>query len=125
MEGLPRRILVAEDDPAIARLYLSLFADDQLVIVESVRQVMRALNDEPPEALILDYGLLFSNAEEVISHGIVLPPTVVVSGNPLAVDFAKRIGAPFIPKPFDIDYLESVIERLIGARNEEQPAHVE
>jgi len=111
----------------LARLYRALFPDDRLVLVESVSQVMEALHNQTPEILILDYGLLHSVADEVITHagGATLPPTVVVSGNPLAVDFARRIGAPFIAKPFDIDYLESVIERLIGARSEGQPCRVE
>ena len=116
-----RRILVVEDLMLIALDLAGTIEDlggDVCGTAATVREAMRAIEEERPDGVLLDINLAgesaFPIAEELMRRGI---PFIFMTGyDELPADFARK---PFLTKPFD--YAE-VRTRMRSVFVEQQPA---
>jgi CheY-like chemotaxis protein len=84
--------------------------------------IEHAVANTPPDVLLMDIMLSGSSGIEVAErlhargHGTI--PMVAMSASNLMADFATRSGlfAETIVKPFDLDELLDIVERLAPAR---------
>lgn len=114
-------ILVVEDDPSILEL-LSVALEEQGYEVELCadgQNVLEVARAESPALILLDLWIPGINGEEVTkllkaddqTRHI---PVVIVSAQNDLPSVATRIGADgFLPKPFDLDNLFLLVQKLI------------
>ena len=114
------RILVVEDDPAIAQL-LRLMLEDEGYEVSATRnpaEVVEAVVP-PPDLVLLDLRLSGIDGGEVCRRlkgrdATRNLPVVLVSADPHVARVADACGADaFLAKPFDLDDALALIERLL------------
>src|ERR1041385_2813206 len=119
--GRPRkRILLVEDDVALARLYRGVLrmAGFEITHVADGWSALRAIDEHPPDLVVLDIHLPGPRGDELLLDLAEKPdtrhiPAIVVTGSDidLAVAQAKHI----LRKPCDPDRLLSVVERYVEA----------
>ena len=123
------KILVAEDEPAVASLIAYNLEQDgyRVTIAEDGEEALRSLRAAPPELLVLDLLLPLRSGWQVLREirtrrelGLSEIPVLVVSA--LACDRLERqlaaMGAQVvIGKPFSVQGLRDTVRRLIGARH--------
>ena len=117
--GLPRDVLVVEDDPIIALDFEDTILGFGVKTVRTAGNVTRALQlikERAPDFALLDIGLGSENSLAVAERLEVLGiPFAFVTG--YGVDAA--IAAPFaqkprLPKPFTTDAIEAALRRGTG-----------
>ena len=119
------RILVVDDEPTVLEVLAALLADEGHVVQKAPdgRVALELLADEPPDLLITDvmmprldgWTLLASVRERTPAL-----PVIVIS----AVDrqearqreFFITDHTVFLRKPFDIDTLLTLVDRLTGSQ---------
>ncbi len=116
----PKRILVVEDDPAIAQL-LQLMLEDEGYTVSATRDPSELTEAAVPlpDLVLLDLRLSGANGGEVCRRlkgqdrtgGV---PVVLVSADPHAATVAGECGADAVlAKPFDLDDALALVWRLL------------
>jgi len=123
------RILIAEDEPSIRRVYEKAFAQDgyEIVMVTSGGEVMAELEESRFDLLITDLKLEHTSALDVLpyirKHHADLP-IVIVSGHyvELTNDFKNRgyNVKMFFNKPLGLNILRDAVKNILGIP--EQPA---
>ena len=120
MESRQKKILIADDDPAILEV-LTLFREDVGYEVETTHDghTLQAFEHGHPDLLLLDIWMSgwngrdlcrFLKSQEETRH----LPILLVSANRDMERIAREAGADdFIAKPFDLDKLLEKIERLL------------
>jgi len=117
------RILIAEDDAAIRKLYEKTFRQEgfEVVTVEAGGQIMAELNDSPYDLLITDLKLEHTSALEILpevrkKHPRL--PVIVVSGyySNMVEDFhGKGFNVNlFMSKPLTLTDLKMAVRRVLG-----------
>jgi DNA-binding response OmpR family regulator len=124
-----RRVLIVEDDPAVARLLRVCLrrVGFETTEVETGGEALKEMDEGQPDAVLLDLGLPDGLGGAVL-HRLHeardgYPAWLVVSA--LDEDEANRRYGPlkgtFIPKPFDPWELVRKLEELIGRRAADGP----
>jgi DNA-binding NtrC family response regulator len=122
------KLLVVDDDLRLLELLaqrLKLEGHTPLT-ASSVAQGLKALGDEHPDAVIVDYRLPDGSAVDFIRGAHALDdavPIVVFTGSgtfETAVDCIKAGADNFVAKPVEIPALLLAVERALGARREER-----
>ena len=114
-------ILVVEDDAAIRRLLQALLASAgyQVRTATDGEEAITSCAASRPAAVFLDVTLPEMSGWDVLARVRGLPdapPVVLLSGDADAVRRAPQAGATAaILKPFDIDEILTVADRLVGA----------
>jgi len=121
------RILVAEDDPAIANLIAYNLEQDgyDVTIAEDGVEALRRLQEAPPQLLILDLLLPLQSGWQVLREmrhregtRLATLPVLIISAlacNRLEHDLA-RIGAQgLLGKPFAVATLRAMVHQLFEA----------
>ena len=124
--GVPPKVLVVEDEPAVARmLRISLHAAG-FDVVEAVvgREALQILERESADAVILDLGLPDGRGREVLDRLRQADDSgfhawVVISGldREEATGRYGPLGGHFLAKPFDPWDLVRVLNTLLSERN--------
>lgn len=118
-----RRILIADDNELFAAGIAELLRAEDFAVrtVNRGGDVVPALDEELPDAVILDIGLPDMLGTEVSAEVVrrwPQMPIVLVSGhygrNELADLLANR-GVTFLPKPFTFDDLLSALRLVTGS----------
>ena len=114
-------IFIVEDDAIMEEFLVLALSDEtpyQVIAVPNGFQALEAVKDIKPQLFILDYLLPEMNGLELSDrlHSIedlAETPTIMYSTNLPTKELQKRkiIG---IPKPFELDELLSIIERLLA-----------
>jgi DNA-binding NtrC family response regulator len=111
-----RRILVVEDEALVAMLVEDALMDAGFGIIgpaATVEEAMRLLNDERPDAVVLDLNLAGETstpvADELAARGI---PYVIATGYGAAGLPAGHQKAVVLAKPYDPSDLTAVLTRL-------------
>ncbi len=111
-----RRILVVEDEALVAMLVEDALMDAGFSIIgpaATVEEAMRLLNDEKPDAVVLDLNLAGETstpvADELAARGI---PYVIATGYGAAGLPAGHQKAMVLAKPYDPSDLTAVLTRL-------------
>jgi DNA-binding response OmpR family regulator len=113
-------LLVVEDDPEIRSMLCSLLEDEGYPILAAADGPAAVLCAQQgrPSLVILDMNLPYLNGEEVgaqlrVLYGAVLPIVVLTAGT-RGIEKARAVGAAaYLPKPFDIDELLTVVWRCL------------
>ena len=116
----PKRILVVEDDPAIAHL-LRLMLEDEGYRVSATRDPasLVAAAVPPPDLVLLDLRLSGADGGEVCRRlkgqaATKHVPVVLISADPRAAAVARACGADAVlAKPFDLDDALALVRRLL------------
>jgi two-component system response regulator ResD len=118
-EGSSGKVLVVEDDPAIARILCLLLdrAGRAVVRAEDGCRGVALFDDEVPDLVVLDVGLPGLDGWEVLRHiraaGSV--PVVMVTSDVRSEDRSVAEGADaFLTKPFDNDQLMARVDALLA-----------
>ena len=115
-----KRILLVEDDVALAHLYRGVLrmAGFETVHVIDGWFALRAIDDYPPDLIVLDIHLPGLRGDELLQELAERPetrhiPAIVVTGSDidLAVAQAKHI----LRKPCEPERLVAVVERCVEA----------
>jgi DNA-binding response OmpR family regulator len=126
-EGSPLRILVAEDDPAVARLYAA-YAQSRghrAVVARDGAETLVAAVAEPPDLVLLDVGMPKLDGRDVLRQLKQNPrtaaiPVVVVTalgGDQNLRALLLELGAAdVLEKPVDLAIAFNKAERLAGRR---------
>ena len=113
------RVLVVEDDAAIRGAIRTTLEEDGLDIVETSDgfEALAECRRQAPGVVILDLGLPKMSGQEFVaayrSLGMKRAPIVVVSARSDGREVARDLGAAaFLPKPFSLDQLSQVVQRV-------------
>lgn len=123
----PRRILVAEDDPEMRRLLVTQLRLEGLDVYEASdgralwRHMQRASGGDAiaPDVIVTDVRMPgMSGIEALRRIRTVSPdvPVIVVTGfgSDHTHHEARSLGASILDKPFDVDDLLDLIDRVVG-----------
>ncbi|HEX9501400.1 MAG TPA: response regulator [Thermoanaerobaculia bacterium] len=121
-EGKPVRVLVVDDDPSIRRMIMAALRRDGYTFSEAAngKEALDIMRQEPPSVVVLDLMMPIVSGWDVLRERAAEPdlqsiPVIIVSANrgpELASAMDKGICA-FLPKPFDITVLSSLVRSCV------------
>jgi CheY-like chemotaxis protein len=126
VSGAPPKVLVVEDEPAVARMLRISLRAAGFDVVEAVagREALQILEQEAADAVILDLELPDRRGKAVLDRlrqadDSGLPAWVVISGLDCeeATGRYGSLGGHFLAKPFDPWDLVRMLERILSERN--------
>jgi CheY-like chemotaxis protein len=116
------QVLVVDDDPSIRRMIMAALRRDGYSFSEAAngREALESMRRERPDIVILDLMMPMVSGWDVLRErsgdpDLLSIPVIVVSANrssELATAMDKGICA-FLPKPFDITVLSSLVRSCI------------
>ncbi len=117
------RVLVVDDEPGVRESLRMLLKEDcEVVTAQSVVSARRALDETPPDLVLLDLvmpggsGLVLLSELAGRPHP---PPVVVLSATKTvasAVEAMKLGAADYVTKPFEVDALRIKVRQLLERR---------
>lgn len=121
---MKKRIHVVEDDKDIAYIIEFLLKDEgyEIQVSSTFSELRKKLKDSIPDLFILDVMLPDGNGidicrdlkTDVFTQHI---PVIVMSANVNSKQLSEAVSPDdYISKPFDLDYIESRIKKLIGKK---------
>ena len=116
------RILVAEDDAAIADVLVEVLTDEGYTVqtVASGTDALAALQAEPPDLALIDLSLPGISGWKVLSAvraQQIDVPVVIMTASTLAIDELAPTGArAYLFKPFELDELLACVAQHIRRR---------
>ena len=119
-------ILVVDDDPGILDALRFLFEDEGYRVQTSEKgDYAEALHDNGglPDLIVLDILLSGKDGREICRKlksqaDTRHVPIIMISAHPDAERSTKDVGADaFVAKPFAIDHLLTVVEKLLGSKS--------
>ncbi|WP_113662982.1 response regulator transcription factor [Pedobacter nanyangensis] len=121
---MKKRIHVLEDDKDIAFIIEFLLKDEgyEIQVSSTFKELKEKLTDSIPDLFILDVMLPDGNGidicrdlkTDVFTKHI---PVIVMSANVHSKKLSESVSPDdYISKPFDLDYIENRIKRLIGEK---------
>jgi DNA-binding NtrC family response regulator len=118
------RVLIIEDDPALADLMRQVLEDDgfQTTVVTRLDQVQAALTADSFALLVADLVDADLHGSEAVVQDLALladgRPLVLCTGQPRARQFSTLPGvALVVDKPFDLDYFVASVRAALAARH--------
>ncbi len=125
LEGKEARIqtvLIVEDDEAIGDFLARLLEQEtscKAFFVTDATKALEAVNSIKPKVFILDYQLPGINGLELFDQlraikGLETVPTIMMSANSPPRNAMKERQITFLPKPFELDDLLKIIEKLFA-----------
>jgi CheY-like chemotaxis protein len=118
------RILVVDDDPNIRRMIVATLRREGYEFLEAAngREALDAMRREHPTVVVLDLMMPIVSGWDVLKERAADPelvgiPIIIISANrgpELATAMDKGICA-FLPKPFDIVALSSLVRSCLPA----------
>lgn len=120
-----RRVLYIEDNPVNVRLVqkvLRLRPAVELIVVGSGEDGITAAGQDAPELILLDWRLPGIQGAEVLEALTGTPATAAIpvvvfsgdSGREQVTAILRAGAAAFLPKPFDLDDLLTVVDTHLG-----------
>lgn len=114
------RVLVVEDEALVAMLVEDMLSDFGCTVLGpagSIRQALEAIEQEAPQAAVLDVNLggepVYAVADALIARGT---PFVLATGyGEMGVAEGYR-AAPVLQKPFEQGELEQRLRQAVGSR---------
>ena len=120
------RVLVVDDDTEV-RLILREFLTGrgyEVTVAEGGAEAIAALEKERPDVVLLDVAMPEMDGVETLKRIVALRPTlpvIMVTANADIVVTAKLLAlgaADYIPKPFDLEYLDQAVSIQVSAAQE-------
>ena len=121
------RALVVDDDEGIRWILKKVLSEEGIEVVEAdtVAAVETVLKHEHVDLVFLDVYLPDGNGMELLASGLFTMPVVVLTAETTFGHAAEayRTGAmEYLPKPFDLDEVRQLIQRLQPVGKTEKPA---
>ena len=117
------RVLVVDDDPSIRRMIMAALRREKYVFGEAAngKEALDAMRRDRPNIVVLDLMMPIVSGWDVLRERSTDPellsiPVIIISANrgpELATAMDKGICA-FLPKPFDINALGSLVRSCIS-----------
>src|SRR4051812_49214009 len=115
--GVPRKILVVDDLPAIRNGLKQLLeiAGYRVVVAGSFAEGRFALTEDAPDLLISDVRLGEYNGIQLVATTTRVIPAIIITGfpDPVLEAEARRLGAEFLIKPVESATLLALIKRKL------------
>lgn len=122
-------VLVVDDDPSIRRMIMAALRRDGYTFSEAAngKEALEIMRQEHPSVVVLDLMMPIVSGWDVLRERAAEPdlqsiPVIIVSANrgpELATAMDKGICA-FLPKPFDITVLSSLVRSCVTPDRPEQ-----
>ncbi len=118
-----KKILVVDDEPDVRQLMEQFLTDKgfDVRVAENGRQGLAALDTFTPDVVLLDMHMPDLDGVEtlkLLARRSPAPPVIMVTVND-DVETTSRLlqlgAADYVPKPFDLDYLEQAINIQLSA----------
>lgn len=119
-----RRVLVMEDEPSISQVCLRALTSEEFEVDIAVNGAVARdmLKEKDYDICLIDirtpvmngkqfYQWVSENHPELIS-GVIFTTGDLVSGD--TKNFLERVGRPFLPKPFTVDELKTIVGETLG-----------
>src|SRR3989304_4683741 len=119
----PGKILVVDDDPEVRMATRDFLSSKgyEVVLAEGGREALRLLDASPPDVVLLDVALPDLAGMETLKRIVATHPTmpvIMVTAN-ADIEITSKVlqlgAADYVPKPFDLDYLDQAISIELGA----------
>ena len=117
-----KKILIADDDPEVVEVLRRFFEKTPehyaVRTVTNGEDAIAALTLETPDLVMLDINMPGADGIEVLKHIDRSIPVMIVSGNVDSTPSeALKYGAfAYIPKPFDLSYVETLVPLALTQR---------
>ena len=121
-ESGTRVILIVEDEEPISDFIVRFLEEEtpyRALSVINARQALELADVIKPDLFILDYQLPGINGLELFDRlhtmkGLEAVPALMFSANKLPLKALQERHIPFLMKPFDLDDLLRMVERLLA-----------
>jgi len=110
------RVLVVEQDQAIRRLLLTLLGDSghDAQAAASAAEALAAVRSRPPDLIVIDPFMLGAEPDRLLAAlgQQADVPVVILSAVPRLRPLSRHPKRAWLDKPFDIDRVVRLVERL-------------
>ena len=93
----------------------------EVVVAEGGREALRLLDASPPDVVLLDVAMPDLDGMETLKRIVATHPTmpvIMVTAN-ADIEITSKVlqlgAADYVPKPFDLDYLDQAISIQLSA----------
>jgi two-component system, response regulator, stage 0 sporulation protein F len=120
------KVLVVDDEPEVRELLQEFLSDRgyDVLVAASGREALDAVDAQKPDLVLLDVAMPEMDGIEALRRiATVEPPVrvIMVTANPdisLTSKLLAMGAVDYIPKPFDLDYLEQAVSVQLSAAQE-------
>jgi CheY-like chemotaxis protein len=125
------KILVVDDEPEVRQLLVEFLSGRgyEILVAATGTEALDAVEAERPDVVLLDVAMPGMDGVEVLRRIMVKDPpipVIMVTANTdigLTSKLLAMGAADYIPKPFDLDYLEQAVSiQCTAARPNRSPA---
>jgi DNA-binding response OmpR family regulator len=119
----PGKILVVDDDLEVRMATRDFLSSKgyEVVVAEGGREALRMLDASPPDVVLLDVAMPDMDGMETLKRIVATHPAVpviMVTAN-ADIEITSKVlqlgAADYVPKPFDLDYLDQAISIQLSA----------
>ena len=119
----PGKILVVDDDPDVRMATRDFLSSKgyEVVVAEGGREAIRLIDASPPDVVLLDVLMPDIDGMETLKRIVATHPTmpvIMVTAN-ADIEITSKVlqlgAADYVPKPFDLDYLDQAITIQLSA----------
>jgi len=119
----PGKILVVDDDPEVRMATRDFLSSKgyEVVVAEGGREALRLLDASPPDVVLLDVAMPDLDGMETLKRIVATHPAmpvIMVTAN-ADIEITSKVlqlgAADYVPKPFDLDYLDQAISIQLSA----------
>ncbi len=119
----PGKILVVDDDPEVRMVTCDFLSSKgyEVVVAEGGREALRLLDASPPDVVLLDVAMPDMDGMETLKRIVATHPAmpvIMVTAN-ADIEITSKVlqlgAADYVPKPFDLDYLDQAISIQLSA----------
>src|SRR5574341_1480991 len=120
----PGKILVVDDDPEVRMATRDFLSSKgyEVALAEGGREALRMIDASPPDVVLLDVAMPDMDGMEALKLMVATHPTmpvIMVTAN-ADIEITSTVlqlgAADYVPKPFDLDYLDQAISIQLAAR---------
>ena len=119
------RVLVVDDEPEVRQLLRDFLSDRgyDILLAENGLEALSTLDTQRPDLVLLDMAMPEMDGLETLKRMVMLDPPVPVIMVTANADISLTskllaIGAvDYIPKPFDLDYLDQAVSIQFSAQD--------
>jgi len=116
------RVLIVDDEPALLDLLLAYFLASQCEVETATNgtEAVVAVSRQRPDVVLLDINMPRMNGVEALKEIMKIDQSIsviMVTGNlelPATVDAIRNGAFGYVPKPFDLRYLDHLIAASLG-----------
>ena len=115
------RILAVDDDLDIRDLLRIALGDEgyRVITAANGREALALVEEEPPDLVLLDLTMPVMNGRQFLQQlrgrGCQVPVICMTAGYSAAVEASENRADAHLHKPFDLDDLFAMVERLTAA----------